>query len=87
MLTTDNLLYLVELKNQEPPWQSDAIRQLKSTIQFLLENHDISNYRKRKAFASNKKRDAFVVIDDEDNLKFYRRTTFRLDIQAEIIII
>jgi hypothetical protein len=87
MLTAENHLYLVELKNQEPPWQSDAIKQLESTIQFLVDNHDISQYKKRKAFASNKKRDKFVVIDNEFNKAFYRRTTFRIDIQAEIVLI
>ena len=87
MLTSDNLLYLVELKNQIPPWQTHAIDQLESTIQFLVDNHDISQFKKRKAFASNKKREAFVIIDNEFNKIFYKRTTFRIDIQAEIVII
>lgn len=87
MLNSSNLLYLVELKNQEPPWQSDAIGQLESTIRFLLENHDISLFKKRKAFACNKKRDAFVVIDNEFNKSFMRRTSFRINIQADIVII
>jgi hypothetical protein len=87
MLTTENHLYLVELKNQEPPWQSHAIYQLDSTITFLMNNHDISQYKKRKAFACNKKRDRFVVIDNEFNRAFFKRTTFRIDIQAEIVII
>jgi hypothetical protein len=87
MLTSSDLLYFVELKNQKPPWQSDAIEQLESTIQFLLENHDISQYKKRKAFACNKQRDKFVVIDNEFNKSFLRQTTFRIDIQAEIVII
>ena len=87
MLTTDNHLYLVELKNQDPPWQSHAIDQLESTIKFLTDNHDISQYKKRKAFACNKKRDKFVVIDNEFNKEFYRRTSFRVDIQAEIVVI
>ncbi|RZK21163.1 MAG: hypothetical protein EOO43_10745 [Flavobacterium sp.] len=87
MLTTDTHLYLVELKNQVPPWQSQALEQLASTIQMLLASHDISQYKKRKAFACNKKRDAFVVIDNELNKSFFRRTTFRIDIQAEIVII
>lgn len=86
MLTTSNHLYLVKLKNQDPPWQSNAIEQLKSTIQFLLDNHDISKYKKRKALACNKKREKFVVIDNEFNKSFYRCTTFRIDIQAEIVI-
>lgn len=87
MLTSENLLYLVELKNQEPPWQSVAIEQLNSTIKLLMENHDISQFKKRKAFACNKKRDKFVVIDNEFNKAFYKRTTFRIDIQAEIVVI
>jgi hypothetical protein len=87
MLTTENLLYLVELKNQNPPWQSDAIEQLKSTIQFIREKHDISRFKKLKAFACNKKRPKFVEIDNEKNKKLFRETGFRFDIQAEIIII
>lgn len=87
MLSNSDFLYLVELKNQKPPWQTDAIEQLESTIQFLLENHDISKFKKRKAFACNKQRDKFVVIDNEFNKNFMRRTTFRIDIQAEIVIV
>jgi hypothetical protein len=87
MLTTTIHLYLVELKNQEPPWQTNAIDQLDSTIQFLTDNHDISQYKKRKVFACNKKRDKFVVIENEFNKAFYKRTTFRIDIQAEIVVI
>lgn len=87
MLTTEDHLYLVELKNQDPPWRSHAIDQLDSTIQFILDNHDINQFKKRKAFACNKKRDMFVVIDNEFNKMFYRKTTFRIDIQAEIVVI
>ncbi len=77
---------MVELKNQEPPWQSHAISQLESTIGFLIENHDISQFKKRKAFACNKRRDTFVVIDNEFNKQFFQRTSFRIDLQAEIVI-
>ncbi len=87
MLTTDQHLYLVELKNQKPPWQSNAVEQLKSTIQFLLEKHDISSFNKKKAFACNKKKGKFVFIDNEENLMMYRKTGFRIDIQSEVLII
>jgi hypothetical protein len=88
MLTTTKHLYFVELKNKYPPWQSEAIEQLESTIQFLLSSkHDISQFKLRKAIASNKRRDAFVVIDNETNNSFFRRTSFRLDIQAEVVIL
>jgi hypothetical protein len=87
MLTTENHLYLVELKNQLPPWRSHAIEQLDSTIDFLISNHDISQFKKRKVFACNKKKDKFVVIDNEFNKAFFDRTTFRVDIQAEIVVV
>lgn len=87
MLTTTNELYLVELKNQDPPWRTHAIEQLASTIQFLVESHDISEYKKRKAFACNKRKDKFAVLDNEFNKSFFRKTTFRIDVQAEIVIV
>ena len=86
MLTTNRHLYLVELKDQVPPWRQHAIEQLESTIQFLKDNHDISQFKLRKAFASNKKQEKFAVLDNEYNLTFYRSTTFRIDIQAEIVM-
>lgn len=86
MLTSDSLLYLVELKEAKPPWQEGAVDQLISTIQFLIEQHDISAFRHKKAFACNKKRPRFQEIDNEFNLSFYRKYGFRIDIQAEIII-
>lgn len=87
MLTTSDLLYLVELKNKTSPWQPHAIEQLESTIQFLIANHDVSSYKHKKAFACNKKRERFAVIDNETNNHFYRTYRFRIDIQAEILIV
>jgi hypothetical protein len=86
MLTSDTLLYLVELKEALPPWQTGAVDQLISTIHFLNERHDISAFKHKKAFACNKKRPRFQQIDNEFNLAFYRKYGFRIDIQAEIII-
>ena len=87
MLTSKKHLYLIELKDSLPPWQTFAIEQLESTIKFLKEHHDISSFIHKKAFASNKKRDRFQVIDNEFNLKFFRKYGFRIDVQAEIVVI
>ncbi len=86
MLTNSKCLYLVELKEQKPPWQSGALEQLVSTIDFLKENHDISQYKNRKVFACNKKLEKFVAFDNEENQRFLRETTFRKDFQTEIIV-
>lgn len=87
MLTTSNHLYLIELKNQRKGWTQDAVTQLETTIRLLKEHHDISSFKRKKAFACNKKHPQFTCIDNEENLSFFRKTGFRLDIHAEIVII
>jgi hypothetical protein len=87
MLTNSRCLYLVELKDQDPPWQTHALDQLVSTINFLKDNHDISQFKVRKVFACNKRRDKFIAFDNEDNQRFLKETTFRKDFQTEIIIL
>lgn len=87
MLTTtgDRELFLIELKDQIPPWMPHAFAQLESTIQFLLASHDIERFKIRKAFACNKKRPTFQVIDHELKKRFYDTYRFRLDVQSEIV--
>ena len=87
MLTTEDLLYLVELKEQEPPWRQHAIDQLESSIKFLLTHHDISRFRHKKAFACNKRRPAFVPIESDLMLRFRRDYGFRIDIQATVLVL
>jgi len=87
MLTTADLLYLVELNNTPKDWLSDTIEQLESTIQFFMDNHDLSSFKHKKAFACNKKHRHFQEIDNELNLRFFRKYRFRIDVQAEIIVV
>ncbi len=87
MLTSPQHIYFVELKEMNPPWISHAIDQLQSTIIFFIANHDISIFRHKKAFACNKNRDKFHVIDNELNLRFFRMYGVRIDVQAEIIVV
>ena len=85
MLTSDELLYLAELKDRKDSgWRADAIEQLKSTIEFLRQHHDLTPFRHKKAFAFNKKRQSFQQIDHEEKLRFFREYDFRLDLQATI---
>ena len=88
MLTFAQSLYLVELKKQGTGgWISDAKGQLENTIKLILENHDLSNFRYKKAFACNRKHPSFTVIDTAERKSFFERTGgFRIDVQAEIVI-
>ena len=87
ILTSDEHLYFVELKNEKERWLSDAIEQLESTVQFYIASHDISAFKHKKAFACNKRRAHFQEIDNEKNLSFFRKYKVRLDAQADIIIL
>jgi len=87
MLTSPEHIYFIELKDQDKGWRSDAISQLESTIEFFIENHDIEKYKHKKAFACNKNRKHFQEIDNEFNLRFFRKYKVRIDIQAEILVI
>lgn len=86
MLTSANHIYFIELKDQLRNWKTDAIEQLESTIQFFIANHNVKNYKYKKAFACNKKQPRFQEIDNELNLYFFRTYGFRIDAQTEIIV-
>ncbi len=86
MLTSENHLFFAELKNQAKNWQTEAIEQLESTIQFFVENHDSTIYRHKKAFGCNKKHPRFQIIESETRARFFRLYKFRLDLQGEIKI-
>jgi len=86
MLTFENTIYLVELKNQRTQWQNKAIQQLENTMRLLLESQDLDKFKYKKAFACNKKHPNFVTIDNERNKRFFKNYGFRIDLQAKIII-
>ncbi|HCK0364862.1 hypothetical protein [Pseudomonas aeruginosa] len=89
MLSTEDLLYLVELKDQRAGWQSHAILQLESTILFLRQYHpaDLNRFRHKKAFACNKRHTAFAVIDHELKRRFFQNYGFRIDVQATVLVL
>ena len=87
MLTSQEHIYFVELKNQRENWKSDAITQLESTIKFFIANHDITIYRHKKAFACNRRHPRFQEIDNETNLRFFKTYGVRIDVQATIIVV
>ena len=87
MLTTDDLLYLVELKDEKRNWMPHALEQLESTIRFLRDHHDLTGFRHKKAFACNKRHKAFATIDNELQRRFFRDYGFRLDVQATVLLV
>lgn len=87
MLTFEDSLYLVELKNDRTGgWIPDATRQLENTIKLLQRHHNLAEYKYLKAFVCNRKHPRFKTIENSTNKAFFDRTKFRLDVQANIAI-
>lgn len=87
MLTFNESLFLVELKNQNTGgWIPKAVNQLENTIKMLLTQSDLKEFKYKKAYACNRKHPRFQVIDHERKITFFRKYGFRIDIQATIDI-
>jgi hypothetical protein len=89
MMTCDNCLYLIELKNKRSDWQSSGIEQLEATIINLLKTIEpvFNNYRIRKAYVANRRHPSFHVIENETMEAFRNKYKVRLDLQATIKIL
>jgi hypothetical protein len=87
ILTSNQHLYFVELKNKQKSKIADAIGQLDSTIAFFKEAHDIKQFKHKKAYVCNKQHRHFKEVDNELNLAFFRKHQVRIDVQAEILIV
>lgn len=89
MMTCDNCLYLVELKNKRSDWQSSGIEQLEATIINLINSIQpgYTNYKIRKAYVANRRHPSFHFIENETMEKFRDKYQVRLDLQATIGIL
>ena len=89
MMTCDNCLYVIELKNKSADWQSSGIKQLEATIQNLINEfgQTYHNYRQRKAYVANRRHPSFHVIENETMERFRDLYRVRLDLQAIIKIV
>lgn len=89
MLTSTEHLYFVELKSADRADNAHGKSQLVSTIEFFKERHGdrLAEFRHRKAFLCNNKKRPFIVMDNEEQKRFFREYGFRLDLQNEVLIV
>lgn len=92
MLTTEQSLTLVELKDRSPKkseWRAEGIKQLASTISLLRQFHsdaELERFKNKSAYLSNKQKPNFPFSLKDDMAQFYKTHGFKLLIQAEITI-
>lgn len=85
MLTYDQNIVFIELKDERSNWIPHAIEQLEATI-LQFNQADLLTYRHRRAFACNKRHPNFHVINNELSQRFFTNHRVRLNIQATIKI-
>ena len=89
MLTSEEHLFFVELKSAECADNAHGKKQLISTIEFFREHHGqrLEKFRHRKAYLCNNKKRAFIVLDNEEQKRFFREYGFRLDLQNTVLVV
>lgn len=87
MLTNEENIIFIELKDQNANWITHAVdEQLQATIDHFKENYNIMKYKYKRAFACNKKHPNFRVSYKEKMNDFYQKNHIRLNLITEIII-
>lgn len=88
MLFTDRFgeIIFVELKSRSKDWVAENIKQLSSTINLFVANHDYKKWNKRTAYAANNRHPQFLCSHRTEMQDFYNKTHFFLRIVAKIII-
>ena len=87
LLTGGDYLIFVELKDQRGEWIQHAVeKQLMTTIRHFQANCDISRYKKRLAYACNKRHPQFQYSHMSMMEEFRHKTGVRLCIVNKIVL-
>ena len=86
VLTYENNIDFVELKNVRQKWIQGGIDQLKQTIKVFRQAYPLDNFERRRAFLANKKHPQFKSSHKEEMQKFRNEFKVRLLIQNDIRI-
>jgi hypothetical protein len=88
LLTSDDTLCLIELKNKVSDWKSSGIDQIEATLIQIIENHEsfYFSFKKRKAYVANKRHPKFQIVENALMRRFSTQYKIWLDIQATIKI-
>ena len=88
MLTCEDSLILVELKDKAAHWQSTGIEQIESTLIRLIENNETFYYsfKRRKAYVANKRHPQFQVVENSVMRRFSTQYKIWLDLRGTIEI-
>lgn len=84
IIYSDKTILFIELKDQRTSWLQNAIEQLQDTISVFNNNHDISVFINRKAYACNKAHPNYNCSNKETIQNFYNRNRIVLRTTTKI---
>jgi len=83
-------IHFIELKErtdkQSKTWRKDGIKQLISTIDIFSMNHNIQDYKRRRAYVCNRKKPDYAYSNREELENFRKKYNVSLYIQPFIDI-
>ncbi|TWV15132.1 hypothetical protein FQ707_02115 [Bacteroidaceae bacterium HV4-6-C5C] len=86
MLTNEENIVFIELKDQQKNWVQHAVdKQLQTTIDHFKANYDITKYKHKRAFACNRKHPRFQCSYKEKMSTFYQKNKIRLNLENVIV--
>lgn len=90
MLTYDETLVLIELKNKRGSWQTEGLFQIQTTLERMVDsgNGFLDTFKKRRAFVVNRKHQfpSFQESNIEQREYFWKNYRTRIQFEATIII-
>jgi hypothetical protein len=90
MLTYNETLLLIELKNVRASWKANGLSQIEATIKHMLDKEIqfYDRFKKRKAIVANRIHQSphFEESDKEQREKFMKLYKTRVQFDAEIVI-
>lgn len=86
ILTYDDEILFIELKDKRADWITDGIQQLATTIEIFSENHNLKGFRKRRTFLANRKKPQFQFSQKQRMQQFRNKLGVRLIIHNEILV-
>jgi hypothetical protein len=86
LLTYETNLDFVELKDKKYRWLESGTAQIENTIRLFSAFHDLKQYRRKRAFVSNRSFPQFTSHQTSTKERFRDQYGVRLFAQQEIII-
>ena len=86
MLTYNDNIVFIELKEKVKSWMEDGIDQIQKTLPYFTANHNLAEFRHKRAFVANRRHPDFHVIDQGLKRWFWDNYRIRINVQAEIVV-